>query len=396
MALRGTLDTFALPDVLRLLGATSKSGRLRITGDRGTGSVWVESGEVTAVDATHAPHAQGTIDALFELLRFQDGSFTFDAGSAADKPGTPTDVEQLLDDSEALLAEWREIERVIPSMDLWVTLQRSLPGPEITLDNARWATVVAIGAGATVRRIGDELCLGELPISRAIRDLVEVGLVEIADTAPAVAPPDRGAVVEVAPLLPTPEADDDAFSDLDESGDLPEDADDDPTPEAAPTPAPTSGPRAKRARGLAASADAPSADTGLFVPLDLPGHGPAKSYDAKDEPAVAAKPAPKPAARLVAKPVLPKAAVAETVPSKPAKAAAAADAPPADLDELVAAFPGLADDEEIAKQLATLSPRAASAIRAATAAAQAEASDDNEDAPLSRGLLLKFLSSVKS
>jgi hypothetical protein len=60
-----------------------------------------------------------------------------------------------------------------------------------------------------------------------------------------------------------------------------------------------------------------------------------------------------------------------------------------------------ADDEELAKQLATLSPRAANAIRAA-----AEAKTDEErdaaldsvdgDEPLNRGLLLKFLSSVKS
>ncbi len=60
------------------------------------------------------------------------------------------------------------------------------------------------------------------------------------------------------------------------------------------------------------------------------------------------------------------------------------------------------DDEELAKQLATLSPRAASAIRAAAEATTDEERDaaldevDDEDQPLNRGLLLKFLSSVKS
>ena len=79
VALQGTLDTFALPDVLRLLAATKKTGRLRITGGRGTGSVWVSSGEVEAIEATHAPHASEAVDALFELLRFEEGAFTFDA-----------------------------------------------------------------------------------------------------------------------------------------------------------------------------------------------------------------------------------------------------------------------------------------------------------------------------
>ena len=56
----------------------------------------------------------------------------------------------------------------------------------------------------------------------------------------------------------------------------------------------------------------------------------------------------------------------------------------------------------MASQLAKLSPRAASAIRAAAAATTDEerhaaldaVGDDDE--PLNRGLLLKFLSSVKS
>ena len=35
VALQGTLDTFALPDVLRLLASTQKVGRLRVIGDGG-------------------------------------------------------------------------------------------------------------------------------------------------------------------------------------------------------------------------------------------------------------------------------------------------------------------------------------------------------------------------
>ncbi|MGH2685947.1 MAG: DUF4388 domain-containing protein, partial [Actinomycetota bacterium] len=48
MALQGTLDTFALPDVLRLLASTAKSGCLRVRGSRGEGEIWFESGAVVA------------------------------------------------------------------------------------------------------------------------------------------------------------------------------------------------------------------------------------------------------------------------------------------------------------------------------------------------------------
>lgn len=352
VALQGTLDTFALPDVLRLLAATKKTGRLRLTGSRGTGSVWVTSGEVEAIEATHAPHASEPVDALFELLRFEDGAFTFDAEATHDEPGPPTDVEILLAESESLLAEWRDIEAVVPSMDAWVTLRRTLPLPEVAIDQERWTTIVAIGGGATVRRIGDELCLAELPISRAVKDLAQVGIVDIADAPPAGSLPSlsNGSVAVAPRPLVAPKA-----------------------AEAAPAeaaPAPT-GPRARRAK----AATAAPAEPEVFVPLDLPAHGSAASYDPVDEPA---------------------------------------DEPTStEVDDLAAAFPGLAnrgtsasaendDDEELAKQLATLSPRAANAIRAAAEATTDEEREaaldaaEGDDQPLNRGLLLKFLSSVKS
>ena len=365
MALQGTLDTFALPDVLRLLAATKKTGRLRITGGRGTGSIWASSGEIVGVEATHAPHADDAVNALFELLRFQEGAFTFDAEATHDDPSPPTDVEILLAQAEALLEEWRAIEAVVPSLDAWVSFRTKLPKAQVSINQAAWTTLVAVGGGATVRRVADELCLAELPISRAVKDLVELGLVEISDTPPAGAVPHLSSAPVEAPVRGRP------LLAGDEEEEIP------PPPQ--PTTTPGSGPRARRAKALTA----PPAEDEVFVPLDLPGHGPAPSYD-------------------------------ERTGEDPAAEEPAAEAEPAEaeVDDLAAAFPGLAnrstpstvdvDDEELAKQLATLSPRAASAIRAAAEATTDEERDaaldevDDEDQPLNRGLLLKFLSSVKS
>ncbi len=181
MALQGTLETFALPDVLRLLASTHKTGRLRLSGVSGSGSLWLADGAIVASEASRAPHAQGATDVLFELLRFKEGEFVFDDDDSAADAGEPVDVEDTLGASEAMLEEWKSIEAVVPSLDGWVSLRSELPSDEVTIDNERWSRIVAVGGGTTVGRLGEALGLGELPVSRTVKDLVELGLVELGD-----------------------------------------------------------------------------------------------------------------------------------------------------------------------------------------------------------------------
>ena len=108
MALQGTLDTFELPDVLRLLASTRKTGRLQLQSDRGDGSVWLADGQVVAVLTDGSP--DGDIgDGLFDLLRAHEGGFAFHAGDEPTTSASPADVEPLLNAGEQRLAEWREI-----------------------------------------------------------------------------------------------------------------------------------------------------------------------------------------------------------------------------------------------------------------------------------------------
>lgn len=382
MALQGTLDTFALPDVLRLLAATRKTGRLRLTGPRGTGVVSVIDGTIGVIDAPAAPHATEAVDALFELLRFEQGSFTFDADAEPELGGSSgSDVDALLTGAESLLVEWREIESVVPSMDAWVTLRRNLVAPKVTIAGAQWLTVVAVGSGATVRQMSDDLQMGELPVSRAVRDLLELGLIDLQLQAPADKAPTRAArraesatadEQPVAEERPGGGADTPAATTVDE------------------VPLPTARPlRARRSRSSALPAPAPQPE--VFVPLELPGHGTPRSYDDPDTDTSSPD-------------------VEDLLSAFPGLAARTAEVAVTDSSETSDGIePGeshadaeLGDDEELARQLATLSPRAAEAVRAAAHATTAEAraaalaeAEESEGETIDRGLLLKFLSSVK-
>lgn len=191
MALSGTLETFSLPDVLRLLASTNKTGLLALDGDRGVGRVWVRGGDIVAADSDRA---SGEIDGVvFDLLRFGEGSFEFDAG--AEPPGVddrPRAVHAALEAAESLLDEWREIESVVPSLDVWVRLVHEIDD-EVRIDADQWRVLARIGSGADGHGIAAHLDQGEFETCRELKGLIDVGLVELDETpsdAPAPAAPD--------------------------------------------------------------------------------------------------------------------------------------------------------------------------------------------------------------
>jgi hypothetical protein len=179
LALQGTLDTFSLPDVLRLLATTSKTGRLRIEGDRGRGSVWLTGGGIVDADADRVIDGTPTDEVVFELLRFDSGSFAFDGDDVASGGREPEDVEAILRRANSLLSEWTELEAVVPSLEHEVSLAGDLSADEVTIDADRWRSLVAVSAGRTVGELATTLGLTELGVSRAVRDLVDLGVADV-------------------------------------------------------------------------------------------------------------------------------------------------------------------------------------------------------------------------
>ena len=130
--------------------------------------------------------AAGDLSEGLDLLRAKDGSFVPEPDGTPTEPTPPAKVEPLLAAAEQRLAEWREIEKVVPSMYAPVRLADELPAPEVTIDAGAWKTVTAIGSGVTVHDLGRILELSEVAVCRLVRDLVHLGLGTVSDDAPAV------------------------------------------------------------------------------------------------------------------------------------------------------------------------------------------------------------------
>ena len=191
MSLQGTLDTLSLPDLCELLSGTGKTGALHVRAEAGSGVLWFADGKVCAGEAggqtgPPPPGAGGDLlerlhDVCFELFRYSEGSFEFEADRrpswSADRA---VDVSGLLAETERRMAEWREIIAVIPSIEARPRLVPEPPaGGPITLDAAQWRVVTGIDGRRRVSALIRVLDGGEFTVCKVLRSLVQSGLVEI-------------------------------------------------------------------------------------------------------------------------------------------------------------------------------------------------------------------------
>ena len=332
MSLHGTLETFALPDVLTLLSSTGKTGELRVSGERGAGRVWFDGGSV--VD-TAVGQAATFVDALFDLLRLKSGTFSFDADAAPPKRRTPEPVAPLLEEAQNRLAQWLEIEAVVPSMASPVRLVPELGKERVSLRDAQWRLVVAVAGHRTVGEVLAALSLGEFDGCKVVKDLVDVGLLAV-DPAPALEAVPPPAPVPEPVTVPAPESEEVAAAD-------------EPAPADAPAQARGEEPERPALRGNAKSRRARAAAAAAAEPTAAATAEPEAAFDEGDSRAMA--------------------------------------------QALVRQLASL-DDVEAPKKRA----KGGEAEEAAPEAVQDQPAGgaESEDEPINRGLLLKFLSSVRN
>lgn len=342
MSLQGSLETFALPDVLVLLSSTKKDGELRVVGGRVDGRLWLEKGQM--VHANVGGRETPFVDAIFELLRLEAGTFNFEGDSTAPHRAEPHPIDLVLADAQVRLSEWNDIARVVPHLDAVVDMAADAPGDEVTISRDHWHLLRKVAGGRSVHELMDALGRSEFDTCRTVKELVEAKLASIDVGAK---PRSKSAPVEA----PKPK--------------------DEPKSEAKPAPEAKSAP----------------------AKLD-----PSERPEVRDEPKAAAKPVPKDTAAqdelaaLAALASQPKVRASTTTSGDPGPAsrpvANKSHSQPADeakaLVAQLAALSGDDEDEVAAKVTEHL----------ASGGELPDVIDGDE--PINRGLLLKFLSSVRN
>src|SRR5436190_4504752 len=187
MSLQGSFEVLGFADVVNLLAHKRESGRLRIRGPGIATDFFFDGGRITAADDGEAQPPSSERDArtrveeaFFEILAHERGTFEFQSGTTTPwTAGLTASVERVLGEANRRLDEWREIETVIPNMDLRPRVVAELPGESVTIDADSWRLLVAIDGRRNLHALARKLGLSRFEARRIMRGLIESGLAEI-------------------------------------------------------------------------------------------------------------------------------------------------------------------------------------------------------------------------
>lgn len=231
MTLEGSLDAFSLPDIFQLLSFTKKTGALHIQSPSTGGVVFFSTGSVTggtsdtrrqslgrrvvgkglvtdeavsaAVDAVRGDASIGlaralrdtgaldegvlheiaieqATDAVFDLLRWTEGEFTFQADEPnPDDLGISLAVEDIIAEGRRRLETWDALTRVVPSCDVILSLPLTPAVPETTVIAEEWTLLSLVDGHRSVADLVDLTGRGEFAVASTVVSMAERGLVAV-------------------------------------------------------------------------------------------------------------------------------------------------------------------------------------------------------------------------
>lgn len=434
--LQGTLNDFTLADVFSLLALTKKTGALRVTSGGTDGAVLFREGLIclalsdakrvplgarlvsaglideaqvratveqhsgSSVAVTEALLASGQVedrvlgvflreqivDAVFELMRLEEGSFNFDAAAPALSRGVGLSVVEVVGESTRRLEEWQSIgQRVASPHATLAMVPSAASGREgVNLAAEQWELLALIDGRRTVSDVVELTGRGEFATCRVLGDLISSGLVQAQD-------PSKDGQTDLDKLIAAREALR-SLEQVERSGITPGLSSAaplnpggsrirwvEPPSEAAPAELARPATVAPRTRVVDSPVPAaPSASRAALQPVpttstpedEAPADRPDAAVDAKPEPSQAST------ARHAAAPAEP-------------PAAAAATAKPETVAQPTPASPSGVDRAQVARELASLGLDAGAADSEDTIAGL------TRDGDVNKGLLLRLIDGVK-
>lgn len=188
--LNGSLEPFALTDVLHLMSASKVSGRLDVRRSGRAASFMLQGGVVLGVapEGGGVLDEDGSIDLALEILDGSGGTFAVEPGPPGSGP-VHLGVDELLERVSARRGEWKEVSEAIGSLDRALRLASAIGSDVVTVSAEEWRLLAAVAAGRSAREVARTRGTKAYETACGLAALARKGLVESDPDAPPAAAP---------------------------------------------------------------------------------------------------------------------------------------------------------------------------------------------------------------
>lgn len=183
--LQGSIREFGLSDIVQFLGSSRKTGRLDMTDSesRRRAAVYFEEGSIV-----HAEVGSSTgEEAFFELMRWNDGEFSFEPEATSEEASVRLNGATLLMEGARRSDEWELLSKYIPDTNWipeFVPPDESQTGKQIMLNTSEWIVLSKIDGERSVKELAEAANITEYNTCRLLYPLVANHLIRLREPSP--------------------------------------------------------------------------------------------------------------------------------------------------------------------------------------------------------------------
>jgi len=189
MGLEGNLKDFDLADILQLISLGKKTGVLSVATESDKGAIFFEEGSAVFASA-------GDIlgdSAITRILRWRKGSFIFKPDETVGQHNVQAPIMHLVLEAARQIDEWDDIQKLIPSLDIILTIEEKPPAgtEDIQLQPLEWKVLATVDGSRPITQIVKDSHLGDFETCKVLYGLLSSGLIKVLPAVNPVPPEDK-------------------------------------------------------------------------------------------------------------------------------------------------------------------------------------------------------------
>ncbi len=202
MSLEGRLQDDSLLEVIRLLHASGKEGKLTVQAHGKIGFIYFKGGEIVSAKL-------GTEigdDAIYRMTLWELGEYRFDLEPVSQPRTTKLGHHNLVQEASRRFSEWKVIAKKIPSVDMIPEFvpQTQKEAPQISLSTNEWVLLSKVDGRRDIRAISEGSKFGLFETCKIFYGLISSGLLRVRKPSEVSAERKAKKTAQPAPATPEP------------------------------------------------------------------------------------------------------------------------------------------------------------------------------------------------